>query len=77
MTIVGILKGLGMLLLYAIMATTVVFTSVLSVVLLLSKKRSKRAISDSFCSGSVKVLIFGSAAVFAALVAFGPYHFTK
>lgn len=77
MTIVGLLKGCGVILLYLMLSTTISFCSVLFVVLAISKARKGRQLSDRFYERAVKWMYCGTIVIFMLWIVFGPYRFVQ
>ena len=77
MTIVGLLKGCGVILLYLMLSTAISFCSSLFVVLVISKARKGRRFPDKFYDWAVKWMFWGTIVIFALWVVFGPYRFVQ
>lgn len=77
MTVVELLEGSVVVMLYLIISTTISFCTALFVTLAVCKASRGKWLPDSFYDGVVKAIFFGVIGVFVALVIFGPYHFVK
>lgn len=77
MTIVGLLKGCGVIFLYLVLSTTITFCSALGVTLVVSKARKGRQLSNRFYDWAVQWMFWGTIGIFALWVLFGPYDFVQ
>lgn len=77
MTIVGFLKGCGVVLLYLVLSTTISFCSSLAVVLVTGKIRKCQKLPDAFYDGAVRWIFWSSIGIFVLMVIFGPYNFVQ
>lgn len=77
MAVVGLFKGLGVILLYAMLSTAISFFVTMVGVIIICKLRRGKELPDSFYDGSVKSLFWGAIIALILLISFGPYHFLK
>ena len=77
MTIVGLLKGCGVILLYLMLSTTISFCSALAAVLVVDRIRKGRRLPNKIYDWAVKWMFWGAIGIFVLFVVLGPYRFVQ